>query len=243
MTDKHRHVRGKAVKKADIPAWPAEKIPAFIVFSMFFIKMGDKDGTQRLVFSIDINRIEEAKTSELPYFGEFMARMYKKNMKLSEFRMKILNAIKSVTEYIQENPHVLTPQIEQLVTGNFYWERCLNAFSEEKNEAGGTNIVVGSETSTLAEMKTPLAQYHQGLLKMSSVFNSLLKGINQKDINEMSVDKRLRIANNLLHSLSKAVTAQNNTKVFNTIVVNKGGREDLEKSILEYSESQNITEQ
>lgn len=251
-TDKFRSVRGEVPKKRDFIKWSPEKILALMQFSIFFMKMGKYQDKEQMVYDVSVEKLEIANVSQEPYWEEFMARLHKKGMRTNSFRLRLQPVIQGCGGFLRENPHFITDEMRELIKDNARWNWCLTAFEEGESKIGGTIVIhnpantvipgVKNAQSALTDTKTPLAQFHQGLLKMTSIFNNLLKGIPQADINEMSAEKRIKLANNLLHTLAKAVTTQQNTKVFNTIVVNKAGRDDLEKSILEYSESQNVQE-
>jgi hypothetical protein len=65
-----------------------------------------------------------------------------------------------------------------------------------------------------------------------------MKGVKKEDLDNLSVEKRLKIAVSLMQVLQKNVNKLPNRNVFTQININKAGKEDLENSLLNYAQSQ-----
>lgn len=235
-----KSIKSAIPKKEDFSKWTPEKFLSFIVFNGIFVRT-DEEGVVR--DDVTREKVDLLSVTDDPFWAEFMKRILKKDIGLNTFRLRLKAFAQNCGSYLQENPTNITQDITDAVKSNPRWQWILTAYAEKRNAIGAGQIVPANQSTPLADTKTPLAQYHQGLLEMATLFKKVVKGISQEEINKLSTKDRLRIANLLSHTLSKAVTTQQNTKVFNTLVINKAGREDLEKSMLEYQESQNTLQE
>lgn len=253
----YKKIAGILPKKNEVGSWGEPKIIAALEFSRHFMKDGESRGKKTLVYDVSDETIKAAWDSDREHWKEFMHRIEvvakgekPRAARLNAFRTRLMNFIRTVCAYLKSNPHAITPEIEGLMRGNDRFSWALDTFHVERSELGELVVMPNDLETTDPSLynanpnqtKTilPQARYQNAVAKAASILEALLDGIDIKQLAKMDMAKRLKMADDLIRTLGKAYGGNAPARsVFNTIVVNKSSREDLEKSLLGYVEAQN----
>jgi hypothetical protein len=252
---KLRDLAGVLPMKPEIADWSQAKIESYLRFARLFMEVSkDKKRSGSHTFAFDENRWQAAKENkEEEYWDEFRTRVLIPKVGIAEGRWqqkmkgRIMMMTRIVGSWLKSNPFAITEEMESLIKDNDRLEWIKNTFTVKDNEVGGTLVVpdttemVDEEKPGEVSVSNPLVQYNQALLKMATVFNTLVKGIKVKDINEMDVKDKLKLAVPIAQALAKTFQGKApQGNIFKTLIINKAGREDLEKAVLNYSDAQEL---
>jgi hypothetical protein len=245
---------GKLPKKPEIGEWSEPKLVAFFNFANYFMKEGETRGKVGIVYDVSDERIANAWEIEEPYWQEFMTRLVSKGMdaqpktqRLNAFRTRLMNFIRTVGAWVKANPHAVSIQMEQIMRANPRFSWALDAFQLERTEIGGVIVVPNTAPESVdptlynqnpnqTDSKLPAVQYHNAVAKMTSLLLEVVGSVDRTQLKGLPTEKKLKLALHMLDTLGKTMKdAPTPKSVFNTIVVNKGGREELEQTILEYA--------
>ena len=136
--------------------------------------------------------------------------------------------------YLQNNPHVITPRMKAVMEGNPRLAKYTEPFKVEQNDLGGLSIMPNTDEGQ--NLMLPEVQYHKALLKMASLANDLMAGITKEDIKKMAPDERIKIAISLVKLMSTVQGGQKpNIAIFKQLVINNAGRDELERAMVAYN--------
>lgn len=249
---KLRFVRMKPLLKRDIVDWSEAKILSFIQFADFFV---DKTKDPHTFTCVDIGiKAALSRAEDDEHWAEFMARIYQEDKTTTkEFKYRIMAMVRVVMAWLKTNPYAITDQMKAIMENNQRLAWGLNSFKTvttdigaEVTEMDNTDVTDPSRTNAdphLTTIQSPEVMLGQAMTNMASILNRLTRGISNKEISSLDAKEKIKLAASLAPVLTKAMTNHKpNIKMFKQIVINKAGKDDLEKAFLDYTESQSDDE-
>ena len=245
METKFRAVRGKLPRKRDVVDWGDNKLLQFLKLIDYFTQEGKFKCTKETVETAYMRMVDE------PFWQEFLVRIDKPPEKYTprQFYYRFLAFARVPLSWIKANPHTITPEMAEIISVNPRMEWVRSSFEIKKTETGIEVIEMKQDETTdpgiknvvpsISNVPQPEVIFNQAMLKMSGVFRDLLSDIKVKDIKKMNVEKRIKLAISMSASLSKSFSQYKpNIAIFQKININKTGREDLESTILTFSNNE-----
>lgn len=245
-----RYIKGKPILKKDLLNWSEEKFLQFLLFVDHFVnKTSDPDNHYFDIVLVKIAAAEE-QAKDNPHWKEFLARIQdKRDQTTKQFTYKIMSLTRVVVSFIKQNPYVLTDQMKVIMESNQRLRWGLQAFKAKTTEIGAEVVELDDVEDTNPSrlnaqysqtgIETPQVMYQQALYNMASILNRLTRGIKNSDITSMDAKERIKLAATLAPQLVKSITRPTNIGTFKQIVINKAGKEDMEKALADYTELQN----
>lgn len=240
-------VKGKLPKKNEVADWSELKIISFLKFLELF----SHDGKYSIT---DARRKEVEERSNDDYFDEFLTRIDRyvdgTYPNRRQFQMRLIVMARSVLSWLKQNPYAVTDDIKKLMESNPICHWAMSAFSEIDTNLGVPTVILDQSESTdpnrrnanqtVSNVKSPQVLYEQALLSAVGILHELVSSFKKGELSKLDAEKKLKLITNLLPVIQKNIDRKNpNTIVFQKIVTAKASRDELEKSLLEYSESQN----
>jgi hypothetical protein len=239
-----RRIAGKLPLKREIVDWGSGKLLAFLQFVDFFTE-GDK-------FDMSVPNIEAAKRRALEedFWDEFVARIDAEGtMTAGHFAKRFYSMSRVPLSWLKSNPHAVTAEMFSIMEKNprMQWAAC--AFKAVETEMG-VQIVLRDQSETLdpgassnsthaGDVQTPAVKFEQAKMALITTMNMLVKGLSPQEIAKMSAKDRIASFDKLLNTGLKIMGANRPAvQIFNAINVHKTGRDELERAVLGYSESQ-----
>lgn len=248
-TSKFRAVKGVLPKKIEIVDWSTDKIHSLLIYASLALRDREYRGKIDKTFVLDEQFRETVKQYDNAYFEEFSARLDILNVSSLGAVGRLSNMVRTVLSYVKSNPHVVTESIEAMLktTKRFSW--ALNNFKSETTKIGAEIVSVDNEETTQLDRRNadqrqtnltlPEIQFNQSLLYLSSLLQSMLKGIKKKDLESLDAKDRLRLAIPMIATMSKALNVKKpQSLIFKKLTINTSNKDDLEKAILEYGQAQ-----
>lgn len=249
--NKLRAVREVLPKLREIPDWSEEKILSFLRFAVHFMKIAQYDGRPIHAYEMTLDKWESAvQMQDEPFWAEFIARIDKHEATPLLRKQRLMMAMRTVGAYLKKSPHAVTEPMRVIMDPNERLSWALHPFKMTETPTGELVEMDNSETVDpgrananphQTDLKNPMISYQESILRMTAVLRDLLSGITLGDIKKMSVKERITLAKDII----VVFKAQGGTgkgsmpvNIQKLLVVNSGGREDMEKSLLDY-----VTEQ
>jgi len=242
-----RFIKGKALLKKDVQNWSEAKLLSALQFADFFTNKNNDPHTFDVV-QIKIAAAEE-RAKDDAHWAEFMARLSARDQTTKQFSYKLMAFVRIFVGWIRTNPYALTPQMRAIMESNQRLKWGIDTFKEKKTEIGATVVEMDNREETnpglanvtpgSTSLATPEVQYAQALSNMASILNRLTSGIKNNEISSLDAKEKIKLAATLGPVLAKAIGQHRpNVKIFKQLVINKAGKEELEKAFLDYTESQ-----
>lgn len=253
MERSFKRLEGTLPKKAEIGEWSEPRIRAFFEFAQFFMKQSAEKGW---VYDVSDESIAAAWEVNQEYWLEFLHRLTPKKQeelkvrRLNAFRTRLMNFIRTVGAWLKANPHAVSPEMEALMRANPRFSWALDTFVHETSGIGELMVMPngamesadpaqGNHNPTLTNRSLPEVQYYNSLAKLTSLMNELVMSIDRSQMKGLPTKDKLKLALVMADTLGKTMRGQAPAKsIFNTLILQKGGREDLEKSLIAYAEEQ-----
>lgn len=247
MERSHKRLEGILPKKVEIGSWTPAKLEAFFQFANFFMKQVDG----KFVYDVSDENIATAYERTDEYWIEFLHRLAPKGIeenkakRLNAFRTRLMNFIRTVGAWLKANPHAIFPELETVMRENPRFSWAVDTFAMEESGIGDMIVVPANQETTdptqanhnphQTARQIPQIQYQNTLAKAVSLLSELVGSIDRAQLKGLPTEKKLRIALQMIDTLGKTMKDSPQAKsVFNTLILQKGGREDLEKSIMSY---------
>lgn len=254
-TRSYRNVKGKLPRQPEITDWSEDRIRSFLEFAAFFMKEGTlRNGGTGIVYDVTDDRIASAWENPDEHWQEFLNRLETKDTlatekvkRLNAFRTRLMNFIRVVCSWLKKNPQAITIPIEQIMRSNPRFSWALDTFVLQETPTGMMLMPNDSPETTSdtaqnvnplqSDSKLPQVRYQNSVAKVTALLEELVSSIDRNQIKSMSPDKKLGLVLKMIEVLGKNYKdAPGKTSVFNTLVVGKSGREDLERMLLEQVE-------
>lgn len=239
-------MKGQLPKKPEIADWSEEKILSFIRFTLFFTEPAVVKGKDTYKFVVDAKKWQQAVLNkDEEYWDEFCKRINKGSITLQKMKLRMLMMVRTVLGWLKSNPYAITEEMENLMKDNPRTSWALRSYKTETTPMG-TTLTLPDNTGTTesgsannAPVSTPEVQYKQAVLRMTSILNSLTKGIKKDDIDMMSAKEKIQMAVSLSKALTSTFKSNSvNNNFFKQVVINTASREDLEAKMNEYANQQ-----
>lgn len=216
------------------------KIISFLRFAANFIMDG-----KYVVHKTNFAKMLELKEKD-SYWHEFYilygVEDVETQSKAMSLRMKVIHSAFVVLSWLKENPHAVTIDIRQIMESNPKFITYLDVFVDETTKTGaGVSVMNPNIDPKFREvkLKTPATLYNNAMYNLASILTELTTGFKRGEISRMDAETKIKLASNLASTLQKAFTQSSaNSIVFNKITINKAGRQDLEKTMVEYLNTQ-----
>lgn len=240
-------VRNKLPQKRDVVDWGNTKILQFLKFVDFFTDNGK--------FVCTVPKVDEARmrAAEEMFWDEFLERINvtpgKDGGTTQQFRLRLTTFARNPLAWIKSNPHAITLEMMEIMEKNPRLAWAASSFVVVDTESGAQIVQLNNTETTdqsisnkdpkLTDIKTPMVQYEQARMNMLTMLVALSKSIPASELKNMPVKDRLAAFDRLFNTAVRVMgQSRPNSVIFNQLNVNKAGREDLEKSFLEYAEGQ-----
>lgn len=248
MERSFKRMEGVLPKKPEIGEWSEPRIRAFFQFADFFMKVGEKG----IVYNVSDETIAAAWETNEEYWLEFLHRLTPKKQeelkakRLNAFRTRLMNFIRTVGAWLKANPHAISPELELIMRANPRFSWALDTFVETEAGIGGMIVMpngvmesvdptLGNQNPNQTNRQLPVVQYQNSLAKAVSLLQELIGSIDRTQMKALPTKEKLKLALHMIDTLGKTMKDSPVQKsVFNTLILQKGGREELEKSMLEY---------
>lgn len=242
-------VRGKLPQKRDVQDWGNAKLMAFLKFVDYFTVEGK--------FDTSVSRVTEAhmRGEDEPFWDEFMERINvtpgKDGGTSLQFRLRLTSFARTPLSWIKSNPHAVTEQMMQIMGENPRLSWASHAFKMVETDMGvqvvqrdndeRTDAGIKNKDPKLSNVSTPMVKFEEAKLNLLTLLLDLSKGFSKADLKAMTTKDRIAAFDKLLNTAVKMMgQGRPNSVVFQQINVNKAGRDELEKSFLDYTEAQQI---
>ena len=245
---KFRLIRGEMPKLKDLQDWGPGKILSFLNFFDHFTH----DGVIKI--NLDLRRAAELQASDNHYWTEFLQRIDVADRlgagTNTKFRLRLTTMARVILMYLKKNPFEITEEMSRIMTANPRCHWALNSFKEEStriptistvtmNNHENTDPFVPNIQSKMTQMDTPMVQFNEAVMHLTSILKNLTKGISAADMKKMSTADKLKHSNALMNSLAKVFSQYKpNNMVFKQININASSKDELEQAILDYSSEQ-----
>lgn len=244
-------MEGVLPKKPEIGEWSEPRIRAFFEFAAFFMKQSPEKGW---VYDVSDESIAAAWENNQEYWLEFLHRLTPKKQeelkvkRLNAFRTRLMNFIRTVGAWLKANPHAVSPELEAIMRANPRFSWALDTFVEERTNLGELIVMpngmvesvdptLGNQNPNQTNRSLPQVQFYNSIAKVTSLLNELVGSIDRVQMKALPTKDKLKLALYMIDTLGKNIKGQEGPKsVFNTLILNKGTREELEKSLIAYSE-------
>lgn len=237
-------IKGDLPKKKDIPNWSQEKLYAFVRFVSFFVE-GDK-------FNVKRDRIQaaEIRADSEEYWNEFLSRIDVpgSSAKINAFSLKLMSTTRTVLSWLKDNPHAVTEDMERVMNETKRMSWALYPMRDKVTKMGGEIITLDTREETDPQLanrtpgnapRTPEAQFHNSLKKMTSLLENLVGSVNTKDLKNINVEKKIKLITTLTSTLQKQMSGKNpNAVIFKQLNIHQASKEDLENAFVDYGKSQ-----
>jgi len=249
MPTKLRVIKGKMPTKGSCVDWSDEKFLQFAKFVNFWVEDGKFTVSQEKRKTCEFM----ARGDDWPFWDEFMARIDMptslKDNNLKRFQMRLITLSRIPLAWIKDNPHALTEELRKELEVSQRTSWALEAIVDKKTLMGNTTPGMNNDETTnkgtdnqfpqVTNPTSPEAQYASGIKRMASMFRELVDSVNRREFKHLPMDKKLRAIDAFAKTLEKVTSGKRPTSlVFKQLNINKAGRDDLEKAILEYSQDQ-----
>ena len=239
-----RAVQGNLWKKVDIQEWNEKSYLAFFECVNRFTRI--KDGEQKIVVSTeDLMKLEQdAFSGQYPFLMELVTRIDQMTTDPKatphKFYVRFVAILRQVGAYIKQHPSIVTDEMRKVIEANARIAWCLVHYENKVTKIGAT-IVTETKLDNVDANKEVMSNPHPQLmsmeteLKLVDLANRMIKGVKVKDLRHLSTKDRIMLALAITKSNRGSRPAQVGT--FNQLVINKAGREDLEKAMLEFNKN------
>jgi len=250
---KLRVVKGVMPKKREFIDWPEAKLIQLLKFGKLFISYSDRSSDDAFLPNTNNRSMAEYRANDEPYWEEFLVRM-DLPLKSAEnthrkFGYALMGFVRNCLAWLKSNPHAITPEVRELLESTNRYKWALTAFKMVKTEIGGEVMVMDQNDVTDPDVRNPeprntnvpvpMVQFNEGIRQFTKIFKDLTSGIKPKDIKDMDAEKKIRLAIQMVQPLAKIHTQYKpNAQSFTQININAAGREELEKSFVDYAENQ-----
>ena len=227
LKNKHKDIVGKRFKKTDFAQWSEAKFMKWFSLVHFFTV-----DNKLSVTDISI-RAFQARAKEEPMWEEWMWRyeIAEDNFEVVTFLNRLITTNRILGAYLQENPHAITNDMKNVMEANSSLRKYTEPFAVKELESGAEVVTTNMENGKYA---LPEVQYHKAILKMSAMANDLMTGITKDDIKKMSPGERIKLAKDLVLTMTKMQGGHRpNIQIFKQLVVQNAGKEDLEAAMIE----------
>lgn len=247
---KFRAVKGILPKKAEIVDWSSEKICALLQFASISLREREYRGKKEFTFNWDKKFEDDVAMNDNTHFIEFMTRLKgDPDMNHLGLRGRLTSMVRTVLSYVKSNPHIVTDDMEILLKSSDRFNWALNNFETKKTAIGAEVVSVNNEETTQVDRKNsqqlqtnltmPEVQFNQSMLMMTSLMKDMLASIKKKDLKNLDAKDKLKLAIPMLAAVAKAVSSKKpGALTFKKIVINSASKDDLEKAILDYNQTQ-----
>lgn len=226
LKDKHKNLVGKPFRKDMLHKWDEKNFLEFFSLVYFF---APKDKWE--FNDVSINAFCQ-QASKRPFWEEFMWRYkIRPDENIKAVGNRFFGFLPLVGQYLQSNPHRLTPKMREMMKQHEKLEQYTESFSVKETEMG--DIVEAAPN-----LKLPEVQYHEALLKLSAIANDLMRGITFEDIKKLPPDERIKLMISIVKTMNTVQGGQKaNLNIFKQIIINQASKEDLERAMIEAANS------
>lgn len=242
-----RAVRGKLPKKQEIHDWSEFKLFQLVKLAAWFTD----PKTDRFVCTAEkIKEFYEMAPNE-EHWLEFAARLntvpFTKTFNVRSFQLRFASLIRTPLSWLKSNTHAISNEMREVMEKSKRLSWALEPFTVKATRIGANIVTTNNQETTdvIANVQTntsnvtlPELQYQQSIAQLASIAVNLTKGIKQDDIKKMGVEARIRSANAIMNTLKQAMNNQPKTQVFKQLIINKAGKDELEKAYLDYAQEQ-----
>lgn len=238
-----RKIQGHLPIKREIQDWGDAKIMAFLIFVEFFVE-GEK-------FACTVPNIEAARrrAQEEDFWDEFMARIgVSGSMAAGKFAKRFISFARVPLGWLKDNPHAVTPEMLKIMKSSPRMSWATESFKTEMTDMGVEIVVLNHAETTdpgignpthQGNVNTPALKFQQAQMNFLSLLTNLSKDFKPEDLRKMGIKDRIMAFDKLMNTATKMMGAgKPNSVIFQTINVHKAGRDELEKTFLQYSEGQ-----
>lgn len=248
--NKYRLVKGELPKKREIVDWSEQKILSYLKFAEFFMELKEYKGKMTHMYFVDKERWSKAEQFDDPFWGEFIARININGGTYDSIKKRLMMSTRTVLSWIKDNGYIVNDEMMSIMKDNDRFNWAVNTFIDKKTKVGAEVVTLNNKETTdpirsnanptLTDTSSPQVIYNKSTLKLAQLMNNLLAGVKQRDLQKIKDPReRIKMALALHSSLSKSLKVNPGvSKVFNTLVINKATREDLEKASLDYIQAQ-----
>lgn len=235
--------KGKAIKKLEMLAWKPSDFVSFMRFTIHFTQEIDVDGGgKKTVYDISDSKIKDME-GNIEYTPLFK-RIIKSYPDEKGRRTCFMNSLKNFHIYIKDNLYCVTPEMKEVMDSHPFFKGVDEVFKGEVTKIGGEIVGLNnpdpSDPDKKLPVKLPEVVYNQALLQLTQVFEKLIDSVDMKKFAKLDEEKKIRLAATIAPVLTKAYSGMKagGNLVFNKIVVNQAGRDELEKAMLDEVEQQ-----
>lgn len=244
-----KKVEGNLPVKRDIQDWGETKLMAFLKFVQFFT-----DGESFKVTAETIATAEERAGME-PFWDEFLRRINItpgiEEGTARKFYYRFLAFTRIPLAWLKENPHGVSEPMFAIMDKNPRMQWACKNFKMVTTESGVQIVTMDQDEKTdpartnatgdHVRVDTPLVAFEESKLSMLTMLRELGKSIPMSELKKMPIKDRLAAFDRLLNTAQKVVgAARPNSVIFQQINVGKAGRDELEKLVLGYAETQEV---
>ncbi len=246
---KYKAIKGILPKKAEVIDWSAEKIISLLQFASLALVEKENRGQLDSVYQYNKEFEEKIKNFDNPFFEEFVERVTKDQYATYASKQgKLIQMVRTVLSYVKSNPYMITPAMAEIMETSPRFSWALEAFKQETTKIGAeivavdnmeTTDVVRNANPNQSNVTLPELQFQQSMLMLTSLMKDMLKSINKKDIKDLDAKEKLRLVIPIIGAVGKNISSKKPASlVFKKLVINSAGVHDLEKAILEYTQTQ-----
>lgn len=231
VKNKFKDLVGQSLRKNHLAQWDEIRFLEWFALVHHFAPKGEWMWNDLAIRTF----CQQAETR--PCWEEWMCRfeMFKEDVNPKSISGKITGFMPILGNYLQNNPHIITQRMREVMKGNPRLEKYTEPFKVVENEIGGQSIMPNTDEGQTLEL--PDVQYHKALLKMAALSNDLIAGLTKDDIKKMSPDERIKLALSIVSLMSKVQGGQKpNIAIFKQLVINNAGKDELERAMLAYNE-------
>lgn len=245
---KYAAVQGTLPRQWDIARWNEEQFRQFFTLVNYFV-VTDKNGQS--VFRTPTEKIKEVEDLVLKAPPSFQTELlYRINLFSTQatenlsrkFYYRLVAIVRTVGNYIRKHPGALSDENRKLIENNTRLNWMTRSYVTHRPKIGGAVVVPDTRDTTTFQTKAamrpedPQVKLMNSLVTLADIYETLVKSLTKKDLKALDTKDKFTAIKNLAFLFGNKVKP--NSQVFNQVNIYKTGREDLEKSLLEYGQSE-----
>lgn len=240
-------IKGKPLRKVDLANWKEDNYLAFFQIVNFLTEDVKNDKIVKVTHEKLVSLEKDIFETHNPAKVEVIYRIDQMTKEVSstprKFYGKLAAMIRTIGNYIKENPSIITDELYKEVSPNPRINWMLRNFKSHVTTMG-VSVVVPSESDTTsfipqkASSSDPQVKLFQAMDKLFDVYITIINSLTKKDLKEMEVKDKIAALSKLAFIMQESRKVKPNVGVLNQLNIHKAEKEDIEEALLNFSKTQ-----
>ena len=234
-------IQGTLPRKRDVSEWKEEKFLEFFKLVQFFMVGEMITITKEKCIELQ-NIIQDYHHPWAEMAYRINSFTYDKDYTTRNFYNRLTSTVRLVGMYLKQNPAAISEEMKKAIEPNPRLNWILKTYKTVETKVGipitvpDTRETVGLTPHNTPAPKTPEVSLMESMLKTANVFDMIVGSIKKKDMEDMGIKDKINALSKLSFIWTAARNMKPQTAVFKQLNVYSAKKEDLEKSLLEFSQ-------